>query len=150
MSINQIIVNGLLFFISCSPYNLHKTIINSGAIDDPNAIISDEIFVDPREITDSETIAEPSSGSWKWILIKYGILGVVCCCAGICRVWKLKRSNKFMSVQVQDLVSKVASILVKIADYESLRNTLSNYVRVNAIYDGLLTAANIPHDRIWH
>jgi len=55
-----------------------------------------------------------------------------------------------MSVQVQDLVSKVASILVKIADYESLRNTLSSYVRVNAIYDGLLTAANIPHDRIWH
>jgi hypothetical protein len=45
------------------------------------------------------------------------------------------------------LGSKLAFAQVKTADYESLRNTLGNYTHVNAIYDELLTAADIPHGR---
>jgi hypothetical protein len=168
MSINKIIVNGLLFFISCSPYNLHKIIINSETIDDPNEIISDEIFADPREqtnpheITNSETIAKPSSGSWKWPLIKYGIsvtwplikygiFGAVCYYAGIGNMGKLKalkQSNENIAAQLRSWRTNLYSVNAKMENYESLkRSIVRNMERYNC-YDELLTQANIQHERI--
>jgi hypothetical protein len=121
MSINKIIVSGLLFFVSCTPYE----------------IINSETAAVPHEITNRETDAMPAGGGWKWTLIKYVIFGAVCYCAGMGKVRMeckaLKQSNEFMAEQLRTFSPKLASAEAKTKKYESLLSAIIS------AYDTLMT-----------